>query len=77
MSGKKRIALTEIFAVIDEDDKLIGYFKTMEAVERYLEKEAIDHVTILTVIKVEDAEYPPEPMLEFIDRKLEDVLWDH
>jgi len=50
--------LTEIFAVIDEEDKFRGYFKAMNEVERFFEKENIEQATILTVIKVEDAEYP-------------------
>jgi hypothetical protein len=74
--SKKKITkkLTEILAVIDEEDKLLGYFKDINAVERFFEKEAIDQATILTVVKVENAEYPPEPTLEFFARELSEVI---
>ena len=66
--------LTEILAVIDEEDKFLGYFRDIKAVEKYLEQESVEQATILTVIRVEDAELPPEPMFEFTERKLVDLL---
>lgn len=75
MVKKIKKEIDHIFAVIDEEEeKLLGYFKSMQDVQIFFEKENIDHARILTVISVEDAEYPPEPMLEFTQRNLFDVL---
>lgn len=72
MTPKK--TLTEIFAVVDDEDKILGYFKDMNAVERFFERESIDQAVILTVTRAENAEYPDDPMLEFSDRKLSELV---
>ena len=74
--SKKKVKLTEIFAVIDDQDKFRGFFKSMDMVERFFERENLEESRILTVTAIEDAEYPPEPMLEFVHRELEEVLGD-
>lgn len=75
MAKKVKEEINHIFAVIDEEgEKLLGYFKSIQDVQIFFEKENIDHARILTVTCAEDAEYPPEPMLEFIPRNLSDIL---
>ncbi len=63
-----------IFAVIGADNDLLGYFKDLKAVQSYLDRESLEEATILEIIAVIDAAYPPEPDLELTDRELSSLL---
>lgn len=62
------------FAVIDTNDALLGYFKSLREVENYIERESIEECVILEIVAVIDAFYPPEPDLEFTDRPLSSLF---
>lgn len=78
MGAKVKKQAEVIFAVLVEDEEsgeqtLKGYFTNVNLVEQYMERENIESCRILTVTEVDDATFPPEPMLEFQSRKLADV----
>jgi hypothetical protein len=63
-----------VYCVIGVDDNLLGYFKDFKAVDNFLERECIEEAVILEVVSAIDCSFPPEPEIEYTDRKLESLL---
>lgn len=76
MAGKRKKVKKTVLALLDDDDKLIGYYKDARSVLSACEKENITDGRVLEVIRAFDVVAPDEPDYELSEVQLGPMLRD-
>jgi len=66
--------INSIFALINEENELIGYFKTAQLALSHVERNEIEESTVLEVVGAFDIVAPEEPQYELYDKELGSLL---